>query len=287
MTLQKIGVGLICCLCCLSLWGQRDLEETVCQNNVQKGIRTGVLQQYNRTLGYVVWMNPAKVKSGYFIDRGTYPNVYSRITDWTEPSAILVSTSGNYVNKNYHQSIGLTVDRGKVLNKTLARDMDGLVVTLNGSLTIFSVQRPFKLPGQYKSINASYDKTRLLQWAQRIKASVFQTHLLAFDNALTISTAGNKKVAKRKFLATVYDKSGNKQRVLFYLQKGAYLQKAAKQVFDYLRVQGYHVQAMVNLDTGGNDILTIDDTLQRCNNRVIRGFMSATYATNLLVFYNQ
>ena len=152
---------LLACLSSLNLAAQRGvLSEMVCQTNQRVGIKTSVLKQYQKILGYVVWMNPEKVKTAYLIDKGSYRTVHARFEDWKKETAILVSTSGNYVNKNYYQSIGLTVDKGGAMNKVLAKDMDGLVITLNGSLTILNIQKPFELPGIYGKINPYRDKSK-------------------------------------------------------------------------------------------------------------------------------
>lgn len=287
--IPKIGQFLLLlAFCFLHFVGhaqQTAFTEFSCLHKGSSSITTTMLKQHQRVVGYAVWMDANQMKTTYLMDKGKYRNVYARLKNASNYSSILVSTSGNYVNKQRKQAIGLTVDNGKIINRMLDKDMDALVFTLNGQLLVFNSNQRFSIPGLADRLHATYDKARILSWAQKNQSSIFQTHLLVYENALKITASGNIRQAKRKFLATVYTKTKQKQYVLIYLQRGAYLQKATKKILAYLQSKDLYVYSMINLDTGGNDILSLHPSIKTCNNRTIKGFMPIQTATNLLVFY--
>lgn len=114
--------------------------------------------------------------------------------------------------------------------------------------------------------------------------TVFQTHLLAYNNQLKINYNAKRDVAERKFLVLV--EQGGKRFAVIYRIKGYYLYDAAKIVFELLESNPtYRIKSMINLDTGLQNVLDLHQSVSYCNDEEIKGFVYPEYAMNLLVFY--
>jgi len=101
---------------------------------------------------------------------------------------------------------------------------------------------------------------------------------MAFDNVLNTSLDPNNKdsfrTAKRKLLSLVRNENGELFHVIHYLKKDYTLYKASKLVFDCLREKSMDVIAIVNLDTGGFDILNTAGDATNCNGNNVWGSTS-------------
>ena len=263
------------------------IAEYSCNANSRLGIETKELRLGSKKIGYSIWMNANNTKVNSFAGKGTYSTVNSRFEDWQQGRKVVVCTSAGYADKNYSKGIGLTIDKGVIHNRMVSKDMDALVVTVNKGFEIYDLNQRFRYRAQGATIRltSSADKSQFLNWASHADAAVFQTHLLAYDNQLKISSAGKRKRAVRKFLVKVTNKKKEQQNVIFYLRYPEYLYDGAKKIFDYLKLEAYQVDAMINLDTGVNDILELNDKFKTCNNKTIKGRTPINQSTNLLIFY--
>jgi len=263
------------------------ISEYTCNANLKLGVETKELRRGNRKIGYSIWMNTNSTKVDILAGKSTYSNVNSRFKSWQKNREIVVCTSGGYANNNYVKGVGLTIDKGAVVNRMIANDMDALVITTNDGLEIYDLNQRFRFNTQGSALRLtnSIDKSQFINWAKNEGASVFQTHLLAYESQLNISSAGNTKRAIRKFLVKITGDDSKEQSVIFYLRYPEYLYEGTKKIFDYLQASGYQVDAMINLDTGVNDILEVNERCEKCNSTTIKGRTPLNQATNLLIFY--
>ena len=150
-----------------------------------------------------------RVKAKYFAARDYFGrSVYQRFQNWREMNdRVVLVSSGTYMDA-FGNPEGLTIDNGVQVNGTLIRDrMDALAIVYpTGGIAVSNLKegnlslgcypgRKFDLRGSARDL---YD---FKQCAEEMEATVFQTHLLVYDNQLEISTNADQKERERRFLA--------------------------------------------------------------------------------------
>ncbi|MCO6493313.1 MAG: hypothetical protein J5I98_33135 [Phaeodactylibacter sp.] len=269
------------------------ISEHYCNSALSGQVKTYELRERaagsaNSSLyGHSVWMDLSldNIKAAYLPGQSHFTRVYERFSSWKAGKDILLSSSGAYAVQGYKDPLGFTMDEGAAVNNHWKEDMDALVVLDGHRLEVYNKEQRFVADsGQRFNLADGMDRAAFANWGENNGLTIFQTHLLAYDGQLTITEEGRNKVAKRKFLALA-SVSGKEYAVLVYA-KGNYLYDAARDVFSLLKARpGCQVRAMVNLDTGVQDVLELHPALQACNGNAIKGFVASRYAMNLLAFY--
>lgn len=244
----------------------------------------------------VVYMNRSgsgnRIKAKYFAapNNSSIPQRYLNFS--SNKNMIIVSSAG-YMD-NYGIPVGLTIDNGKLVNKNIG-SFDGLIIVYatggivatdlrNGDLTLqgggIASGRKFDIRNNWT------DRNDFITWAQDQEATVFQTHLLAYKNQLSISSNGSSEPRERRFLAVGKDKSsGDLCHVILNLPEYTSLYNGALRAKKFLNDTGnLEITFMINLDTGYQDVCFLYNK-DGSVNKLIHGQKSLDYAVNLLAYY--
>lgn len=237
-----------------------------------------------------------RIKAKYFAAKSGGKSVYQRYMQWKKnyPNIILLS-SGTYMDdcnpNTYTNPVGICIDNGVTVNKQVKKGtMDGLVVVYaTGGIAVSDLTKGnLTLGGKSGTfdIRNGYDKETFIKWSEQQSATVFQTHLLAFKNKLSISSY-NSSASKRerRFLAVCKDDNGVYKHVIIQCPEATTLYKGAKRTLAFLQTwQDLEVIFLINLDTGCQNALKVYDKNGKVDNR-IRGVVDPSKAINLLVYY--
>lgn len=260
-------------------------------------VKTYKLSYDGEAFGYSNWMKRRNVKAKYFAQKSSTQSVYERFSDWKRGKNVVMACSGAFSSqvRGKRQSdwppVGLTVDNGVVVNKNIEyNSMDGLVIVYaTGGIVVTDIEDP-QLTIKYSNgksykIDARRDKERLLDWAVSEKATIFQTHLLAYDNELNISRAARKEKRMRRTLVLATDAAGDLYHIIYYFKEKVYMYDLGRDLLQYLRDdEGMDVVAILNLDTGMYNVQEVwdEDGYQQPE---LSGDTNMKDATNLVVYH--
>ncbi|MFK7946825.1 MAG: hypothetical protein AB8G11_04495 [Saprospiraceae bacterium] len=267
--------------------GYSPLSEKHCQTTANNNIKINEVNDLGQRYGYSIWMNSDAIDANYHASKWNNQSVYQRYNTWKAGKSVFLTSSGGYSSNNYTTSLGLTIENGRVVNNLLDDNMDAIVVIYNGDLEVIDCRKKMKIKAINQTLQLSnrQDKTLFVNKMKQLKATVFQTHLLAKNDILKIKTDSDKKVAERKLLAIV-EKDNESFYTLFYIKRGERLYNAAKKINNYLISKDYTVHNIINLDTGVHNILKTYQ-LKSCSNRVIEGESRIGSAVNLITFFKE
>ena len=188
---------------------------------------------------------------------------------------------------------GLTVEKGRIINRVLQSSMDGLVIIHNfgnetGRLTVIDLNYPIVYTGIAGQIEYDlkdyYDRRRFLRWVQRERLTLFQTQVMYANQEKGFSNRnlyyGDK--ALRRFLVQCTKKRTRYQAIINIPEDPLELNYASTLVYEFLDRSGYSIESIVNLDTGGKNILYAYDDLE---DFIFKSEKPLYYATNLIVYY--
>ena len=232
-----------------------------------------------------------RVRAKYFAYKLNGQEIHQRYNNWKTGKDIILYTSGTYMDVSFDAKTaklkGLTVDNGKIVNGNLAKnnnsgkdEMDGLVIVYpHGGIAVSNLkERNLKLSGGNANPNKLYDlrgsSTDLYQfkeWAKSQRATVFQTHLLAWNDKLqfeyNVDKTGNPR--ERRFLAIGYAPNGDVMHCIVHKPEVASLYEASKKVLNFLNERkSMRVLALLNLDTGIQDVVKIYTKSGAINNMI-------------------
>lgn len=242
----------------------------------------------NKNLGYSIWIDKDYINTKYFADEGTAFTVYERFSEFnTNKKNIILAASGGFINK-FKQPEGLTAENGKIINASLLYDRDALLLFDN-----YNIERLINLKlntikfNDNLTINNPREDLKsyslLIDYIKENKLTVYQSQLLAYDNTVLYINNFNKK--ERRLFCSVKNTIDNKQYyVIFNYDYPVSLYDSAVCTFDYLNKDKYYIDYIINMDTGGFNILEVYNN----NNKAmaeLRGIMNIRRAVNLLVFY--
>ena len=234
-----------------------------------------------------------RVKARYFgavTQQGQ--SVADRFLEWRKNNqGMILYSSGTYKN-SANVPIGLNIDQGNLVNVNLELDrMDGLVLVYpnggiavsdlrQGNLNVSGINRPLNIRKNFS------DLEDFANWAITNRATVFQTHLLAFKNELKIDqNTSDQTERERRFLAVGTDANGDVMHMIVHNSTYTKLYDGSKKVLDFLRTgRNIDVIFMINLDTGAQDVFQLYNS-DCSENSAIKGELSLGYAENLLVYY--
>jgi hypothetical protein len=239
-----------------------------------------------------------KINAKYFAAKdkngSSVPNRYNK---WSKGKNIICVTSGTYYDGSDQQSVpvGLTVDNGIVVNRVIA-DFDGLVIVYATGGVVATNLKDKNLTVQGGSISGmpldikgnDFHRNEFLKWCENNGATVFQTHLLVYNNNLKISSFNSSpEPRERRFLAVGNDTEGNLVHCLVNSPGYTTLYEGSKRTLNFLNeFKDMKVKWMINLDTGWQDYCEAYDSNGKLIQKII-GVQPLSKAVNLLVYYYQ
>jgi hypothetical protein len=201
--------------------------------------------------------------------------------------------SGSYVNGSPGNWMpeGLSIDHGVVVNRNLELNrLDALVIVYpNGGMAVNNLYNNAVTTsdGVFKIRNSDgRDKQSFIQWAQKNSATVFQTHLLAYNNELTINQNLNVDSERdRLFLIASKDKLSGE--TYLYLVRGVFpksLFEASRDMLDLFKSKNAEISWMINLESGFHRSFNVYDQ-KGIEYKNLSEPNSLDDALNLLLFY--
>ena len=250
----------------------------------------------------VIWMKRGesnkKISAKYFSNQTASKTVHQRFQSWANNKKVICYSSGTYMDALRKTSstglIGFAVDHGVIQNRNVKMDgLDALVIVYQTGGVVCSdlTKKNLKIP----SINYgapldlrgnAFHRTKIIEWAKKENATIFQTHLLAMDTKLMVASNGSSTLASRRFLAVVNDEDGKLVHAIIHDSNASSLYKASKKIHDYLvdEKEVSKIHWMINLDTGAQDVFGLYNP-DGTKNPMIEGRESITNSRNLLVYY--
>jgi hypothetical protein len=235
-----------------------------------------------------------RVRAKYFAAELDGKSIGQRYLEWSKNKNIICYSSGAYMSSfdaSRADLIGLTIDFGKVVNKTFVRNkLHALVVVYpNGEVDVVNLEEgkvSFEGSGQSKVFNMSNENgvEEFIGWAKSEKLTVFQTHLLTYNNTVGLASNSAPSRQERRFLAITTNKKGEKEHFIINKPDPASLLDATNAVVGYLNSRNYNVEALINLDTGAQDTFRFFD-YKGIESDVLKGRLSLKDARNLIVYY--
>lgn len=196
-----------------------------------------------------------------------------------------IDISGNWIPE------GLSIDHGVVVNRNLELNrFDALVIVYpNGGMAVNNLDNNAVATsdGVFKIRNSDgRDKQSFIQWAQKNSATVFQTHLLAYNNELTIKQNVNFE-SKRPRLFLIASKDNLSGELYLYLiarnsQENLY--EASRDVLELFSSKDIDIRWIINLECGVDRHYAVYDKNGLSSN-VLSGYTPLRDAMNLLLFY--
>lgn len=279
------------------------LAEDLCTSNFNNEVKTYSLSDYSGEIGYSIWLDrkSQKVKAKYFAYKDVRSGqiVQDKYDTWRSGRNVILMSSGAYASgwRAPDAPTGITVDNGVVVNKAIEPDMDGLVIVEEvGGIRVSNIEdRDLSISTDqgYRTIDVVTEKMEFLAWCEQKKATVFQTHLLVYKDALKVgkfNSADEQSV--RKVLVLAKDRAGNLFHIIYYPRYKAFtLYTLSEMVLRHLNATGYSVIAAINLDTGGYDVLSTAGSVKDCEGQLLKGNSNQSSEdvrktmTNILAYY--
>jgi len=252
-------------------------------DNKDYAINIYSLNEDGEVIGECIWMEKPHFKANYF----SYDKPYDKFSKLKETRKPVFAATGGYTNKKF--PVGLTIDKGVIVNVSIKHDMDGLViVTRSGDLYIFTLdmhmfQLPLGGPKILNPLNNLIAFSELLEWAKQNKVTLFQSHMFAYNNQVTMSpTRSDPRLRERRLLTLCSDpKTGKEYQVIFNLTSTYTQYTASQEILSIMKNHNKKVEGIINLDTGTFNIMQIFDVY----GKVIKSAPNnIEEAANLLVF---
>lgn len=269
------------------------IEEESYKSFYNEKVKTYHVKNHGSKIGQSIWINRKgkKINAKYFAYKQNNNSIYSRFVDWKDSKNIVMACSGAYTysNGNEHPT-GITVDNGKLVNRSLRDDMDALVIVYaTGGIVVSDIDNGdlyINKLGKKLNIRDRDDKYDFIDWAEEEQATVFQSHLLAYKNQLRIGTNSDRDKARRRVMVLVTNRNNEVYHVFFNIREEVRLYDISESLLNYLTQRNFNVIAMVNLDTGSYDIMEVYDE----QNDIVSGIkgdpnFSVRKATNLITYY--
>lgn len=250
----------------------------------QVSIFTILDRKTGKPLGQTMFLPRPEIKASYV--------AHDVMQRYETAARRLVVMAGGFTN-DYQQPEGLTVDNGMLVNAVIMPDRDGLVlVERNGGIRVVDLDRTeILLPsaeGQTRKLknprNNLLAYAELLAWCRTEAVTAFQTQLLAYGHQMRVDASkAPNTLAERRMLALVRTPQNQVLHVVFNLHVPHSLAGASLDAFRMLEYRNLKVEALLNMDTGGQDVLQVFDDQ---GNLIpgIQGQRRVDEATNLLMY---
>jgi hypothetical protein len=246
-----------------------------------------------------------RIKVKYFAAKDFVNNksIYQRFNEWKMGRNVVLFSSGTYMDdySPYAKPVGLTMDQGVMVNERLETNrLDALVIVYaTGGIVVTNLKDGnlnYINQGSKVSanLNNSLQRAGFINWAKENAATVFQTHLLVYDNTLKLTDplysncTSCKEKRERRFLAAVKDSEGKIYHVIVNnLNQSNSLYQATQKTLKYLNeMEDFQVVFMINLDTGAQDVFQFYKN-NGSPHPILKGTKDLATAVNLLVYYFQ
>ena len=172
----------------------------------------------------------------------------------------LVLAAGSYVTSDKRTS-GISAMGGRFFNSAIDTTMDGLVIIYKGRVSIQDISKGIQLPNRNSDLHIAdfiSDYLELVSWVQDEDVSIFQTHLLGFENDLAIDPSKASTTLRERRLLLSIEKNGVQGVSIVDLPqepRPLSLSEAAATGLFALQQMGWSVQGIANLDVGSYNIL--------------------------------
>lgn len=237
------------------------------------------------------------IKAKYFAYKDSYgASVYTRFREWEINKKIILFSSGTYLDlcdAEIARPEGICIDEGKVVNRSIMTNKDGLVIFYpTGGIAVSDIKNDLlKISSSNGTkqidIRKPQDRIDFISWATSEKATAFQTHLLYYKNNLTIYTNSSPLRAPRRFLCVARE---NEEifHYIVYLATNTTLYDATVKVSNFLKSyeQIQDLVYVINLDTGCQNVFELRQPNGKIDTRTeFTGSLPITKAANLIVYY--
>ncbi len=244
-----------------------------------------ILDKDDRSQGHALWLRHGDRHAHYFAEG----DVAAQLESLKRSSEVMVATAGGFTNY-LKQPEGLTVDEGRVVNSVVQPDRDGLLMlTREFGVTALSLKdASLLLPDGLAIENPLRSLTayaQLIDWCRLHRATLFQTQLVVYHDQLLIDPdKAVKRFRERRLLALTTDlESGASYHVLFNVTEPHMLAVLSAEVRAMLHERHQRIEALLNLDVGLYDILTVlDDRGVALED--VRGKSDSRIANSLIVY---
>jgi hypothetical protein len=241
-------------------------------------------------LGHSLWINRTKnsnIKAKYFADKLNHNSIYNRYNIWKNNKTLISVCSGAFTN-DYTKPIGITIDNGKIINRAVDKTMDGLVIVYaTGGIVVSDLSEGnLNLQGYSKSFNIRnvLDKNTFLEFAQENNATVFQTQLLIYNNKLKIKNKDkNNQHRERRFLVIAKNQNEDILHIIFNIPEQVKLYDISSDILNYFKNSRISIIALLNLDTGNNDMMEVYENGKTIS--YFNGRENISKAINLIVYH--
>lgn len=244
-----------------------------------------IIDSSGENQGQALWLRDGDSHVHYFAQG----DVLEQLEVLKQSSQVMVATAGGFTNY-LKQPEGLTVDQGQIINSVVQPDRHGLLILTRefGTMALSLEDEILLLPdGRAISnpLNSLIAYAELLDWGRAHRASIFQTQLVVYRDHLLIDPAkAVKRFRERRMLALTRDReSGQVYHVLFNITAPHMLAPLSSELQAMLIERNQQVEALLNLDVGLYDILTVLDD-QGVALEDIRGKSDSRTANSLIVY---
>lgn len=249
------------------------------------------LKKHNRSYGQSVWLyrTGKRVKAKYFAYKQNGKSIYQRFNEWKRNKKIISYCAGPYTTQDYTKPVGLTIDNGKLVNRNVDMNLDGLIIVeAVGGVRVADLDKKpcINLVSINKNLNPRTpgEKYPFINWAKRELATVFQTNLMYFKDEKKFGNV--KETAKRRIFVLAIDR-GQVVHIIFNIEERVSLTEASTEVYNYLKFQKrLKIIGILNFDTGMYNIFQVFNQSGKEDNK-LRGTTSVSSAKNLFVYYYQ
>lgn len=246
------------------------------------------LKYKNTIVGHSIWLKRPEIKSMYFAYAAN-----SQFQNLKVGKQIIFAATGGYTTKIGNGTIkpdGFTIQSGILVNPVILHDRHGLIMFSEEGVRLINLNdKKIVLPNKEEiesPFNSIIAYSKLLKWCTKNKATIFQTHLLAYGDSLLISSTKAKSGEReRRILAIIRDnKTQTVYHALFDITLQYDLASVSQEIFNIITSRGFKVEGIANLDTGSYNILNVFD--ENGNNIPdLLGPVDIKDATNLIVYY--
>lgn len=276
------------------------IDMNLCKTGYNGQVQAGDIFRNGNIVGSIIAINRTSksVKAKYFAFKENGLTVHQRYDQWrTAKNPVLIS-SGAYSTgfNNTDIPVGLTVDNGNLVNNNYDQKMDALVIVEDvGGVRISNIEDAtlkINYNGKYENVDIrnAFQRQRFLDWSKSVNATVFQTHLLIFDNKVKVASNSSTSQSERRLLIMAKDNSGQLFHMVLYSKSwSASLAEIANYTLSLLNSKGYQVLSAINLDTGGIDVLSTSTQLSDCAGTPIVGRSNTQRQalSNMLVYFTE
>lgn len=243
-----------------------------------------------------------RIHAKYFAATDPHNNksVSERYLAWKKGKNIIAVSSGTYMTScipAYAKPVGLCIDNGIIVNNSMDTRLGGLViVSQTGSIVATKISDgnlTIHENGENKQIdiNKTFDRNHFVNWAKNNDATVFQSHLLVYEDKLNTSpctgtTKSCSNKASRRFLAVGFNENNERVHIIIHSPSETTLYDGTYKVFKFLKEfkEMRKISFMINLDTGCQDVFNFYHT-DGSKTPKIKGTLDEHEAVNLLIYH--